>query len=128
MIPGISIIVFLKCKDSGIRDTAARFCFGDLLYLGARGPPRGPLEVGVVRLKCPRTLLGPHTNEARRCSAGADAGKTKPVMWFPPQVVPGAPTGHCWNVFALVHLFDRLPGCRRKKSLEKMALTHCLSE
>lgn len=41
MIPGISIIVFLKCKDSGIRDNAARFCFGDLLYLGAGGPPEG---------------------------------------------------------------------------------------
>lgn len=88
MIPGISIIVFLKCKDSGIRDTAARFCFGDLLYLGALGPPRGPLEVGVVRLRCPRTLLGPHTNEARRCSDGADAGKTKPVMWLPPPPPP----------------------------------------
>lgn len=34
MIPGISIIVFLKCKDSGIRDASVRFCFSDLLYLG----------------------------------------------------------------------------------------------
>lgn len=43
MIPGISIIVFLKCKDLGIRDAAARFCFGDLLYLGA-GRRRLPEE------------------------------------------------------------------------------------
>lgn len=34
MIPGINIIVFLKCKDSGIRDSSTRFCFSDLLCLG----------------------------------------------------------------------------------------------
>lgn len=43
MIPGISIIVFLKCKDSGIGEASARFCFGDLLYLGlgAQGATEG---------------------------------------------------------------------------------------
>lgn len=34
MIPGISIIVFLKCKDLGIRDASMRFCFSDLLCSG----------------------------------------------------------------------------------------------
>lgn len=45
MIPGISIIVFLKCKDSGIRDASTRFCFSDLLCLrlGARGATGGRL-------------------------------------------------------------------------------------
>lgn len=46
MIPGISIIVFLKCKDSGIRDASMRFCFSDLLYL--RLGLKGPLVVGCV--------------------------------------------------------------------------------
>lgn len=62
MIPGISIIVFLKCKDSGIRDAIVRFCFSDLLYLGLRAQ----VATGgwLCGLRCPRALQGPHTNEA----------------------------------------------------------------
>lgn len=62
MIPGISIIVFLKCKDSGIRDASTRFCFSDLLCLGleAQGDTGGWLG----GFWGPGTLQGPHTNEA----------------------------------------------------------------
>lgn len=63
MIPGISIIVFLKCKDSGIRDASTRFCFNDLLclWLRAEGAAGGWLG-GFWGL---RTLQGPHANEPR---------------------------------------------------------------
>lgn len=44
MIPDISIIVFLKCKDLGIGEASARFYFTDLLYLGLW--PKGPLRGG----------------------------------------------------------------------------------
>lgn len=65
MIPGISIIVFLKCKDLGIRDASTRFCFSDLLclWLGTQGATGGWLG----RFVGPRTLQGPRTNEA--CSS-----------------------------------------------------------
>lgn len=61
MIPGISIIVCLKCKDSGIRDATARFCFSDLLclHLRAQGATGGCLG----GLQGPGNLQGPHANE-----------------------------------------------------------------
>lgn len=86
MIPGISIIVFLKCKDSGIRDASARFCFGDLLYLGlgAQGATGGWL----CGLRCPRTLQGLHTNEA--CSPLMELMQEKQTCDVVPSGGPGS--------------------------------------
>lgn len=86
MIPGISIIVFLKCKDSGIREASARFYFTHLLYLGLW--PKGPLRVGCVGWNA----LG----SSRVCTLMSPAllwwsryRKNKPVLGSP-QVVPRA--------------------------------------
>lgn len=65
MIPGISIIVFLKFKDLGIRDGSTRFCFTDLLCLGLRS--RGPAGGWLCGFRGPGILQGLHTNEA--CSS-----------------------------------------------------------
>lgn len=56
MIPGISIIVFLKCKDWGIGEAGARFCLGDLLYLGLGA--RGATEGSAVWAGMPEDLPG----------------------------------------------------------------------
>lgn len=65
MIPCISIIVFLKCKDSGVRDASVRFCFIDLLCLGLLALKATGGWLGWRR--GPGTLLGPPTNET--CSS-----------------------------------------------------------
>lgn len=62
MIPGISIIVFLKCRDLGIGEASARFCLGDLLYLGPGAP--GATEGLAVWAETPQDLPGSRTNEA----------------------------------------------------------------
>lgn len=61
MIPGISIIVFLKCKDSGIRDF---FCFSDLLCLWLRAHGGCWRSTGWV-VGPGDTTGAPNANEAR---------------------------------------------------------------
>lgn len=87
MIPGISIIVFLKCKDSGIRDASTHFCFSDLLCLGLRA--QRATGGWLCGLKCPRTLQGPHTNEA--CSSLMEQIQEKQICDVVPSGGPESP-------------------------------------